>query len=449
MEIGIREVPNLGNTPGGWYAISYFLSAVFFLYYNHNTRKGMRKWLPVSGIGAFLTFFMHITTGCYGLYFVTVMIIVFALIYSIFALCLEGDFCKKAYYTIRAFMLGEMMASVGWQIYYFGVQNRGVRIGLLQQIISMVPTFFIVLLIGHFLERRHARRNRDLIITKRELALVFLGMFTLYAISNLSYVVTGTPFTTKYTAELFIIRTLIDFTAVVVMYLYHELLLQTAEKIEAETLKNILEMQYSQYQIQEESMAVVNQKYHDLKHQIIAMKQNLGDGDNERYLDQMLSDIKRYEATYSTGNRVLDTMLNSEAMKCQARGIEFTCVADGSAIDFMSPMDISALFGNAIDNAIEGAEKIPEKEERLIHLSVDRQKNFVRIYVENRFIGKIRFRHNLPLTTKADTNFHGFGIKSMKSIAEKYGGSIRAEAEEGWFKLSILLPHADYRQETE
>ena len=88
MEIGIREVPNLGNTPGGWYAISYFLSAVFFLYYNHNTRKGMRKWLPVSGIGAFLTFFMHITTGCYGLYFVTVMIIVFALIYSIFALCL-------------------------------------------------------------------------------------------------------------------------------------------------------------------------------------------------------------------------------------------------------------------------------------------------------------------------------------------------------------------------
>ena len=159
-----------------------------------------------------------------------------------------------------------------------------------------------------------------------------------------------------------------------------------------------------------------------------------------KYLDKMLQDIKRYETSYNTGNRVLDTILSAEAMKCQARGIELTCVADGSILSFMNPMDVSSLFGNALDNAIEGAEKIPEKNERLIHLTVDKQKSFVRIFVENRYIGKIRFRHNLPLTSKADTNFHGFGIKSMKSIAEKYGGSIVAVAEDGWFKLSILIP---------
>ena len=184
---------------------------------------------------------------------------------------------------------------------------------------------------------------------------------------------------------------------------------------------------------------LVQHVFLNLKHQILALKAGASEGGSE-YLDQMLDEIKHYETSYATGNKVLDTILSSEAMKCQARGIELTCVADGSILSFMNPMDVSALFGNALDNAIEGTEKVENKDERLIHLTVDKQRSFVRIFVENRYTGNIRFRHSLPLTSKADTNFHGFGIKSMKSIAEKYGGSIQATAEEGWFKLSILIP---------
>ena len=429
----------MGNTPGIWYAVGYFLSAVFFLAFNHNTKKKFKKWIPVSLCGIILLVLMHTTSGLYGIAFVLEMAVVIGIIYFIFYYCLEGDCYKKAYYTIRSFMLGEFMASIGWQFFYFGVEHRGVKYDMLHQTVSMLVTYIMILALGVRLERRNAKRNRELIIRKRDLFIVGLVMLILYSISNLSYVVSGTPFTTEYTSELFIIRTVIDFTAVSLLYLYHELMLQTVERIEAETLKGMYEMQYNQYQIQQENIALVNQKYHDLKHQIVALKAGAAEG-NQEYLDQMLEEIKRYETTYSTGNKVLDTILTSEAMKCQARGIEMTCVADGSILSFMNPMDISALFGNALDNAIEGAEKIPDSHERLIHLEVDKQKSFVRIYVENRYIGKIRFRHNLPLTTKADTNYHGFGIKSMSSIAEKYGGSIQANAENGWFKLSILIP---------
>ncbi len=439
MEIGIRQISELGNTPGLWYAVAYFSSCLLFLGFNHNTKKGLHKWGPVVLLGIFLTVFMQLTGGGYGLFFIFVMCVIITDMYMIFHLCLEGDFYKKFYYTIRSFMLGEFMASLGWQIYYFGVRNRAVKTDLLHQAISMATTYFVILLLGVLLERRNARRNRELIIRKWELIVIFVVMLILYSISNLSYVVTGTPFTTIHTSELFIIRTVIDFTAVSMLYLYHELMLQTVETIEAKTLKNMYEMQYSQYQIQEESMALVNQKYHDLKHQILALKAG-ATGDTNEYLDKMLQDIKRYETSYNTGNRVLDTILSAEAMKCQARGIELTCVADGSILSFMDPMDISALFGNALDNAIEGVEKIPAKEERLIHMAIDSQKSFVRIYVENRYTGRIKFRHNLPLTTKADTNYHGFGIKSMKSIAEKYDGSIQADARDGWFHLSILIP---------
>ncbi len=433
----------ISNTPGIWYAIAYVFSTFLFLSLNHNTRKKLRKWLPLTGISCVLILFMHLTSGGYGLTFILVMITVLCLIYLMFHLVLEGDFYKKAYFTVRAFMLGEFMASLGWQIYYFFSSYRISTRQLRYEILYIMSSFAGVLLIEFFLERRNTARNRELIITRRELVTVTILSLALYAASNLSYVIRGIPFTTSYTSEIYIIRTIIDLTAVSLLFLYHELLLNSIEKVEAETLKNMLEMQYAQYQISQENIDLVNQKYHDLKHQIVALKNNIHNENSDKYLDQMLDEIKHYETVYSTGNRILDTMLTSAAMKAQARNIEFTCVADGTCLHFMNPVDITALFGNALDNAIESAEKIPDQSRRLIHATVDRQKSFVRIHIENTYIGKIRFRHDLPLTSKADTNFHGFGTKSMKNTAEKYGGSIQARAEDGWFKLSILIPYSE------
>ena len=63
------------------------------------------------------------------------------------------------------------------------------------------------------------------------------------------------------------------------------------------------------------------------------------------------------------------------------------------------------------------------------------------INVQNSYNGKIEFgADGLPLTTKADKNYHGFGVKSMKYLVEKYGGDMFVEADDGIFKLNILLP---------
>lgn len=63
-----------------------------------------------------------------------------------------------------------------------------------------------------------------------------------------------------------------------------------------------------------------------------------------------------------TGNKVLDTVLTTKSLYCNKHGIIFTCVADGTLLDFMDVMDICSIFGNALDNAIECEMKIPEKE---------------------------------------------------------------------------------------
>ena len=152
------------------------------------------------------------------------------------------------------------------------------------------------------------------------------------------------------------------------------------------------------------------------------------------------------ERRYAEGNaqmavswQQLDTILTARSLQCQREGIVLTCTADGSALDFMNAMDISILFGNALDNAIESVSIIPEQEKRLIHLTVSRQKSFVRIHMENCYEGELKMVGGMPVTRKQDTDFHGFGLKSIGTIVDKYGGSMTVRAENGWFELRVLF----------
>ncbi len=103
-------------------------------------------------------------------------------------------------------------------------------------------------------------------------------------------------------------------------------------------------------------------------------------------------------------------------------------------------MDICSIFGNALDNAITSAEKVENPERRLIHVTVSQEKSFLRIKIENSFQGVLKMKNQLPITTKEDRRYHGFGLKSMKEIAEKYKGSMTVSAKDGWFELRILIP---------
>ena len=65
---------------------------------------------------------------------------------------------------------------------------------------------------------------------------------------------------------------------------------------------------------------------------------------------------------------------------------------------------------------------------------------FVHIRLENSFEGKLEWQDNLPVTTKGDRLSHGIGLKSIRSIARKYGGYASAATENQAFILTVLIP---------
>jgi len=151
--------------------------------------------------------------------------------------------------------------------------------------------------------------------------------------------------------------------------------------------------------------------------------------------------VQLYDTAVKTGNETLDVILTEKSLRAHAEGVTLSCVADGAALNFIGDGDLYSLLGNAVDNALEAVMKIDEKEKRIISINVSRVEDFVTVCIRNSFDGNIKFdEQGMPLTSKADPNYHGYGIKSMKYIAEKYDGSLSFNVKDGMFKLNLLLP---------
>ena len=103
--------------------------------------------------------------------------------------------------------------------------------------------------------------------------------------------------------------------------------------------------------------------------------------------------------------------------------------------------DICSLFGNILDNAIEATQQVRIEERRLINLSVRQHKGFIIIECENYSENKLEIEkgRTLPGTTKGDKIRHGFGLKSIQKVAEKYNGAMTITLQDGWFQVRVLL----------
>ena len=196
-----------------------------------------------------------------------------------------------------------------------------------------------------------------------------------------------------------------------------------------------------QYAMSRENVELINRKCHDLRHQIAAL--SYAEGASERrqaFVRDVQNMLDVYDSKTDTGNEALNTILMEKGLYCKLHGISWTCVADGAILNFMDVVDLYTLFGNAIDNAIESVEKIDDKDKRIISATVWKKDSFAIIQIKNYYEGALTLRDGLPLTSKGDTDNHGFGLRSMRKIAEKYQGTLSVKLEDKAFLLYVMLP---------
>lgn len=353
-------------------------------------------------------------------------------------ICCDISVANITYCCIRAFLLAEFAASLEWQLYYYLAIDRGYN-NIWMQALFVATVYGAVFIGGGFLEK-NALHEYNYQITRKELWSAVSIVALSFAFSNLSYLYSNTPFSGRFAMDIFNARTLVDLVGISALYAYQSRIIEIHMKTELYSINSVLKSQYNHYLQYKESIDVINCKYHDIKHQITALRNEKDLEKRGEWLDAMENELQMYEAINYTGNSVLDTILTGKTMFCQKHHINMTCVADGNLLNSIHVTDICTIFGNALDNAIESVIMLPDFEKRLIHLSVSGKKNFIFICVENYCENDLKIEDNLPLTTKHDKANHGFGLKSIRHSVKKYNGTMSFEVKKNWFVLKILIP---------
>jgi hypothetical protein len=212
------------------------------------------------------------------------------------------------------------------------------------------------------------------------------------------------------------------------------------EKFEKQTIEQLMAKEQEHYGFVKSNIDSINAKCHNIKYQIQAIQAESNDKAKDESLNKLMGEVDVYDSIPKTKNSSLDSIMTEKCLYCEKHQIKFTYMVQGEKLDFMRPIDIYTLFGNALDNALECVIKYKDKEKRIISLNVSAKGDFLRIHLENYCEEPLSFADGLPTTSKEDKDNHGLGLKSIKYIAESYQGNMTVRLEDSMFKLNVLIP---------
>lgn len=178
---------------------------------------------------------------------------------------------------------------------------------------------------------------------------------------------------------------------------------------------------------------------HDMKNHIMVILSYIEEekiDEAKIYTSKILDNLNKMYTYINVGNSLLNNILNNKLSKAKEMGIEIKAQIENLAFEYMDSMDFSALLNNLLDNAIDGAEKSGIKQ---LEIVISNQKGFDSILVKNS-IDKSVLKNNPHLKSSKEEEGHGFGIRQIKGITDKYNGMTDIYEKDGFFIINVVYP---------
>lgn len=302
-------------------------------------------------------------------------------------------------------------------------------------IISGFVTLFILYLIRN-LVRNAADFDLNQVSLKEFLCILILAIPIAYFCFYLALLSTTYP---DLPFGFVLIRAIISVGAAAALFGYITSRKKEKEIAELKLLQDRLKEQYERHLIKSKSSELIMQKCHDLQKFMHIIKDTCDEPAVLKYEQELAETITVYDTIYETGNPTLDSIISEKSRTCRENQITLICVVDGKLISFMDPIDICAIFGNALDNAIESAVRLSDENKKVIQVKLT-QKDFLTFFsFENFYEHDLLRDGEVLLSNKQDQLSHGLGIKSIQYAVGKYGGDVRISMDDGKFKLMALI----------
>lgn len=282
--------------------------------------------------------------------------------------------------------------------------------------------------------------NKSIFEMKKKELLLIISVFLISAFSFAAIQLSLNESRLSEAASLMLLLSEIGLIALNVICLYITVSLNKSSRI-AEELK--LREQQQEYDIQyaetvRKQYEEIRQIRHDIKQHLDAVSglQHEGKIDAaQKYIADILGSLESIEMFMDVGNDFVNAILNSKLSIAKSKGIEVLC-SSSSKVDGINEYDLCNLIGNMLDNAIEAAEKA---ENAVVEVSIRSDKYKLMITVSNSISQSVLSVDPNLNTTKNKTEQHGFGVKTIRSIAQKYNGSADFYEENLTFFCRVIL----------
>ena len=211
-------------------------------------------------------------------------------------------------------------------------------------------------------------------------------------------------------------------------------------------LNQMIQIERKEHRLSRETIDFINIRCHDLRHQL-GLLNSLSEEKRKKSVEEMSHAIMIYDSITHTGCEALDTVLMGKKLLCEKYAIRFSFVGDGKKLAMMEEVDVYALFGNILDNAIESLREEPDEEKRIITLRVYSHKKMLYIEADNYYSTPLVYREGeLQTSKRQEPGMHGYGLKSIAYIVSAYRGDLLISTENQHFLIQIMLPETQTKE---
>lgn len=321
----------------------------------------------------------------------------------------------------------------------FSSNNTSYTENMIIFIIDVLVSKILCFLISRFL-LRFSNQESSAKSWGRWFSLSILPLSSLFMIIVLRLLTNGQTFSSK-ESVLCISSISVLLISNIVVYLIYEKAEKSNQKLielELSNQKDNINMQYlSLLERKNEQMQIMA---HDYKNNVLTIAEMTDSLEIKKYVNSMVGEIKKYNQIAKTKNKLLDVILNKYTDICRSKNLKFETDIMSDNLDFIDGYDISSLFNNILDNAVEAAEKSNNK---FISLNISTSLNsYHKITIINSCDTEPETRNGKLITSKSDKSTHGLGTKSISKIVSKYDGELQWDFDhnEHLFKLTIIIP---------
>lgn len=208
-------------------------------------------------------------------------------------------------------------------------------------------------------------------------------------------------------------------SAILLFITYSHQVKKDNEAMQMKSELSRLQTEKSYYEILDQQNQQLMIYVHDAKKHLAAIQALNDDPQIGNYVTALSQQLADYSRNCHSGNKLLDVIIHKYTVDCKMRGIHFEHDVKVCNLSQLDDIDLVAILGNLMDNAVAAAEDSTEK---VISLSTVHRNSYSVIILTNSCDYPPKQSGNRLLSTKPDTQAHGFGLKSVKKTIQKYQG---------------------------